>query len=133
MNDMGQITMMLMAGPRSTCAWTSTQRYDKTCACSSQAFCRVAAVAGATYVLRHPVAAVLMDTATGDCVGVRTAAGQTLQCGALAADVATIREVLRQRTDDSENGRSHAAEAVSEACRVARAVCIVDASLQVGL
>jgi RAB protein geranylgeranyltransferase component A len=42
-----------------------------------QAFCRVAAVAGALYVLRAPVQAVLLGGAAGRaCRGVRTAAGQ---------------------------------------------------------
>lgn len=39
-----------------------------------QAFCRVAAVAGALYVLRRPLAAVLLRG--GRCVGVRTRGGQ---------------------------------------------------------
>ena len=41
-----------------------------------QAFCRVAAVAGALYVLRRPLAAVLLRG--GRCVGVRTRGGQVL-------------------------------------------------------
>ena len=93
-----------------------------------QAFCRVAAVAGATYVLRHAVAAVLVDAASGECVGVRTVAGQTLRCGALAADVASLREMLRRRADDSKDDGM---DDVEQAPGVARAVCITDASLQV--
>ncbi len=97
-------------------------------ACCLQAFCRVAAVAGATYVLRHAVAAVLLDAATRECVGVRTVAGQTLRCGALAADVASLREMLRRQADDSQDDCTSYAE---QAPGVARAVCITDASLQV--
>ena len=41
-----------------------------------QAFCRVAAVAGALYVLRRPLAAVLLRG--GRCVGVHTRGGQVL-------------------------------------------------------
>ena len=45
-----------------------------------QAFCRVAAVAGALYVLRAPVQALLLDAAGRICRGVRTAAGQVGFC-----------------------------------------------------
>ena len=41
-----------------------------------QAFCRVAAVAGALYVLRAPVQALLLGEQGRVCRGVRTAAGQ---------------------------------------------------------
>ena len=87
----------------------------------------MAAVAGATYVLRHAVTAVLVGAADGECVGVRTVAGQTLRCSALAADVASLQEMLRQRGDDRDEGTRDAEQAPG----VARAVCIMDASLQV--
>lgn len=41
-----------------------------------QAFCRVAAVAGALYVLRAPVQALLLGERGRVCRGVHTAAGQ---------------------------------------------------------
>lgn len=41
-----------------------------------QAFCRVAAVQGTLYVLRCGITAVLLDDASRDCIGVRTATGQ---------------------------------------------------------
>ena len=97
-----------------------------------QAFCRVAAVAGATYVLRHPVAEVLTDRSTSACVSIRTTAGQTLRCGALAADCATLADVQHPRAGGGEDvetpGRP---DAGFHSPGVARAVCITDASLQV--
>ena len=97
-----------------------------------QAFCRVAAVAGATYVLRHPVAALLTERSTGACAGVRTAAGQTLRCGALAADCATLTEVLRRCADSEKDADGRGSSDTGlKAPGVARAICIVDASLQV--
>jgi RAB protein geranylgeranyltransferase component A len=41
-----------------------------------QAFCRVAAVAGALYVLRQQTSAVLLDARNGRCRGVATGTGQ---------------------------------------------------------
>ncbi len=41
-----------------------------------QAFCRVAAVAGALYVLRQPIANVLLHPDTRSCIGVTTSTGQ---------------------------------------------------------
>jgi hypothetical protein len=41
-----------------------------------QAFCRVAAVHGATYVLRCPVHSLLMEQTGGRCAGVRLQTGQ---------------------------------------------------------
>lgn len=41
-----------------------------------QAFCRVAAVAGTLYVLRRPLAALLLCRESGRCTGVRTLDGQ---------------------------------------------------------
>ena len=88
----------------------------------------MAAVAGATYVLRHAVAAVLVDAVSGECVGVRTVAGQTLRGGALAADVAALQEIARRRADDCGDNATCDMELAPS---VARAVCIIDASLQV--
>ena len=97
-----------------------------------QAFCRVAAVAGATYVLRHPVAALLTDRVTGACVGVSTAAGQTLRCAALAADCASLTEMQHRHVEGGQDvGGQSGSDVDFEPQGVARAVCIVDASLQV--
>lgn len=41
-----------------------------------QAFCRVAAVAGAVYVLRQPISNVLLDPDSRRCSGITTANGQ---------------------------------------------------------
>lgn len=41
-----------------------------------QAFCRVAAVAGALYVLRQPVTSVLLHPGSRSCVGIITNTGQ---------------------------------------------------------
>ncbi len=41
-----------------------------------QAFCRVAAVAGAVYVLRQAISAALIDAETRSCRGVVTGSGQ---------------------------------------------------------
>lgn len=51
-----------------------------------QAFCRVAAVAGALYVLRQPVADIML-TSDGDgrlCTGVTTGSGQVRSLAALS-------------------------------------------------
>ena len=41
-----------------------------------QAFCRVAAVAGAVYVLRQTISSVLIDAQTRSCRGITTGSGQ---------------------------------------------------------
>lgn len=89
----------------------------------AQAFCRSAAVAGALYVLRRDVAALLLapyDTREGRAraavTGVRTRAGQTLRCAALAAGGAYL-EALRP------------ARAVRRTTTVRRCVAVMDAPL----
>lgn len=42
----------------------------------TQAFCRMAAVHGAVYALRHPVHALHVDAATKACTGIQLASGQ---------------------------------------------------------
>lgn len=106
------------------------------CAACIQAFCRVAAVAGATYVLRHPVSTILLDPITRCCVGVRTAAGQILSCEALAADTVSLAG-LDHIASSTENRPS--ITSADEPCKapvkrsIARAVCIIDGPLQVNL
>ncbi|KAK3262461.1 hypothetical protein CYMTET_28685 [Cymbomonas tetramitiformis] len=112
-----------------------------------QAFCRQAAVGGAINVLRRavvdiqfqkcgdeaagegrerPGAATLPHSAGGGswkCTAVRTSGGQQLTCGALVLN-AMYMDVMR-----------HAFEAGASPCgeqRVARAICITDASLAEG-
>ena len=43
-----------------------------------QAFCRVAAVAGATYVLRQGIREFIVDEGTGRCTALKTESGQVL-------------------------------------------------------
>lgn len=109
---------------------------SRVCAACIQAFCRVAAVAGATYVLRHPVSTILLDPTTRCCVGVRTGAGQILSCDALAADAVSLAG-LDHIAASIENSAS--ITSADEPCRapvkrsIARAVCIIDGPLQVKL
>ena len=96
-------------------------------AACAQAFCRVAAVAGATYVLRHPVSTLLFDPISRSCVGVRTSAGQILRCEALAADAVSLAGLEHL----PENRQSSSAGTERVRCSIARAVCIIDGPLQV--
>lgn len=86
---------------------------------SSQAFCRVAAVAGALYVLRRPVSALLLDPeplnpgplnpgnpGTTAARGVRLASGQELRCGALAGDVEACVGLKQQHLRRQQGGSS---------------------------
>ncbi|KAK9838555.1 hypothetical protein WJX81_007100 [Elliptochloris bilobata] len=79
-----------------------------------QAFCRVAAVAGALYVLRRPLAAALLRG--GRCVGVRTRDGQVLTCMAMACNTGTLPAAWGGPASPS----------------LARGVCILDGPLQDG-
>ncbi|KAK9851131.1 hypothetical protein WJX84_002509 [Apatococcus fuscideae] len=89
----------------------------------SQAFCRVAAVHGALYVLRQPIAALLMDSGAAaennSCRGVRLDTGQEITCSALAADPLYLHD-FRVR------------EASASSAAVSRAICVLDRPLQVG-
>jgi len=83
-----------------------------------QAFCRAAAVAGATHVLRRAARALLLD-ASGAVSAVRTAGGQELRCGRLAAGRGVWARL------------APAAQPCSPRT-ILRAACIVDASLLEG-
>lgn len=93
-------------------------------------------MAGATYVLRHPVRALLLDPVSHACIGVRTAAGQTLRCTALAADAASLAGVECLSAISGSNALVEPADdsaSASAGSSIARAVCIIDGPLQVML
>eukprot|EP00884_Botryococcus_braunii_P015864 jgi/Botrbrau1/2961/Bobra.0026s0029.1 len=91
-----------------------------------QAFCRVAAVAGATYILNCPLHSVSLSE--GDAhgspdqahsLGIKLSSGQELTCQALVGNVVSLAQVLPERSDLHSSS-------------VARAVCIADAALREG-
>ncbi len=89
-------------------------------------------MAGALYVLRCPIAELLTDCGDGRVTGVRTAAGQTLTCGAFAGNVESFgafgtRQQTSASTSSSGTG-SGASETVSAAV-VHRAIAITDGSI----
>ncbi len=62
-----------------------------------QAFCRVAAVAGALYVLRQGIEKFMMDADTGLCRTLLTSSGQVIPCTAAVHDAIVAQEPLGQR------------------------------------
>ncbi|EIE25039.1 FAD/NAD(P)-binding domain-containing protein [Coccomyxa subellipsoidea C-169] len=96
-----------------------------------QAFCRVAAVAGALYVLRQPVADVTITSSPGGgrvCTGVTTGSGQ-----ALAAAPGLLEELLSADSalpaGESAAGIDDSADESAQQCH-SQAVAILDQPLQ---
>eukprot|EP00898_Chlorokybus_atmophyticus_P002211 jgi/Chlat1/2991/Chrsp2S04714 len=86
-----------------------------------QAFCRVAAVHGALYVLRRQVDAILVDKESGACRGVLTSSGQLLHADTVIANETYLR------------GFSTRAQTTLQATqRVSHCICIGDGSVTVG-
>ena len=110
---------------------------DKWMVHTAQAFCRVAAVAGATYVLRRPLAALqLLESSVGAgdggrVCGVRTGSGQELRCGAFAgnADAFVGLRVAGGAAGGSGSCPTSGA-GNAQGAAVARAVAITDGPLQ---
>ncbi|XP_004978445.1 rab escort protein 1 isoform X2 [Setaria italica] len=88
-----------------------------------QAFCRCAAVKGALYVLRMPVAALLMDEEKKHFVGARLASGQDISCKRLIIDPSYKIPTLDVPSDDSNSNFPRS---------VARGICIFSKSLKQG-
>eukprot|EP00850_Spirogloea_muscicola_P013225 SM000088S23766 [mRNA] locus=s88:514964:518693:- [translate_table: standard] len=107
-----------------------------------QAFCRIAAVKGATYVLRRPIASLLLDKVTRECRGVRTRAGQLLFCSRVLLGPEYLPALMAapaSTSDDSQNFSSREQADLRGSSQedsrgsVARSVCITNKSLQEGL
>ncbi|CAL8462001.1 g1532 [Coccomyxa elongata] len=114
-----------------------------------QAFCRVAAVAGALYVLRQPVTSVLLHPDSRSCAGITTSTGQVLRCKALATSCGLLPPLLPSRSaqqpDESpDESAQRPDESPAESAqlpyelpaesaqqqRVSQAVAIIDRPLQ---
>ncbi|KAL3156780.1 hypothetical protein ABBQ38_001051 [Trebouxia sp. C0009 RCD-2024] len=104
------------------------------CAELPQAFCRVAAVNGAVYVLRQPIHSLLLDPETRQCRGIQTDTGQVVMCSALAASASILQPLLhapqspagRQQPGHDDRGDTPPTLSLS------RAVCILDGPIQEG-
>ncbi|GAB4822847.1 hypothetical protein N2152v2_009893 [Parachlorella kessleri] len=77
-----------------------------------QAFCRVAAVAGAIQVLRCPIEGPIFDEHTFSCVGVELGTGQVIRCQHLAASQDYLQEWLSTFHPDIEQSAVHRCSAV---------------------
>ncbi|KAL6850478.1 hypothetical protein ACP4OV_021105 [Aristida adscensionis] len=88
-----------------------------------QAFCRCAAVKGALYVLRMPVAAVLMDEEKKKFIGARLASGQDISCQQLILDPSYEIPTLDVPCDCSDSNSPR---------KVARGICIISKSVKQG-
>lgn len=94
-----------------------------------QAFCRCAAVKGAIYVLRMPVAGLLVSKEKGKCEGVKLASGQDIYCNHLVVD-SSLR-VLSSDLADSSKVDSPALKLLDSRdtsevmVKVTRMVCII--------
>jgi len=88
-----------------------------------QAFCRCAAVKGALYVLRMPVAALLMDEEKKHFVGARLASGQDILCKQLIIDPSYKIPTLDAPFDDPGSKFPR---------KVARGICIFSNSVKQG-
>uniref|UniRef100_A0A0A9CUQ5 Rab escort protein n=1 Tax=Arundo donax TaxID=35708 RepID=A0A0A9CUQ5_ARUDO len=87
-----------------------------------QAFCRCAAVKGALYVLRMPVAALLMDEEKKNFVGARLPSGQDILCQQLILDPSyKVPPTLDVPCDGSDSNLPR---------RVARGICIISKSVK---
>ncbi|XP_062196185.1 rab escort protein 1-like [Phragmites australis] len=86
-----------------------------------QAFCRCAAVKGALYVLRMPVAALLVDEEKKHFVGARLASGQDILCQQLILDPSYKIPTLDVPCDGSDSNLPR---------KVARGICIISKSVK---
>ncbi|CAM0880884.1 unnamed protein product [Alopecurus aequalis] len=86
-----------------------------------QAFCRFAAVKGALYVLRMPVAALLLDQEKKRYVGTRLASGQDILCQQLILDPSLKIPSLDMPSDASNSNSPR---------KVARGICITSSSIK---
>ncbi|KAL3132542.1 hypothetical protein ABBQ32_009082 [Trebouxia sp. C0010 RCD-2024] len=104
------------------------------CAELPQAFCRVAAVNGAVYVLRQPIHSLLLDPETRQCGGIQTDTGQVVRCSALAASASILQPLLH--APQSPAGRQQPVPDdmgdTSPTSSLSRAVCILDGPIQEG-
>lgn len=108
-----------------------------------QAFCRVAAVRGAIYVLRRPVDAILVDKLTGECRGVHTKFGQMLYSPKVVIGPGfwPVSKDLPREETGSKSSSENIFEKVDGGLKeeefnkkkgpsyVARCLCIVDSSI----
>ncbi|KAL6626418.1 hypothetical protein ACP70R_030144 [Stipagrostis hirtigluma subsp. patula] len=86
-----------------------------------QAFCRCAAVKGALYVLRMPVAAALMDEEKKNFIGARLASGQDIMCRQLILDPSYKIPTLDVPCDGSDSDLPR---------KIARGICIISKSVK---
>ncbi|DBA96541.1 TPA: hypothetical protein ACH3X1_015413 [Trebouxia sp. C0004] len=100
------------------------------CAELPQAFCRVAAVHGAVYVLRQPIDSLLLDPETYHCRGIQTDTGQVVRCSALAASAAALHSLLNLSQSATTIKQQPASS--TPACRISRAICVLDGPIQEG-
>lgn len=100
------------------------------CAELPQAFCRVAAVHGAVYVLRQSIDCLLLDPKTHCCRGIQTDTGQVVRCSALAASAAALHSLLK--LSQSALPVKQAPASAVPASRIARAICVLDGPIQEG-
>lgn len=99
-----------------------------------QAFCRIAAVKGALYVLRRGVRALLLDKASRRLRGVVTSTGQSIRTSKLVAgpgllDSLPSSETRTESTETRPSELSNGTATPSEERYIARCVCITDAPL----
>lgn len=100
------------------------------CAELPQAFCRVAAVHGAVYVLQQPIGSLLLDPTTHHCRGIQTDTGQVVRCSALAASAAALHSLLRLSRSALPKKQQPASSAPAR--RISKAICVLDGPLQEG-
>ncbi|CAA7398015.1 unnamed protein product [Spirodela intermedia] len=89
-----------------------------------QAFCRLAAVKGALYVLRMPASSLLFDKEDKAYKGVRLATGQDINCHRILMDSSSVVPPPFPSPDPLESTIE-----ASHASKVARLVCITRSSL----
>ncbi|DBA93573.1 TPA: hypothetical protein ACH3X3_013652 [Trebouxia sp. C0006] len=100
------------------------------CAELPQAFCRMAAVHGAVYVLRQPIDSLLLDSKTHDCRGIQTDTGQIVRCSVLAASGAVLHSLLKLSRSALPVEQQPASS--TPASRMSRAICVLDGPIQEG-
>jgi hypothetical protein len=91
-----------------------------------QTFCRVAAVAGALYVLRCPVDRLVCDKSSSEhrVTGVVTANGQHLTCNAFAGDISAFAGGGARRAIPSGNSVSKVARVIAITNKSIEQVCM---------
>ncbi|KAL0032286.1 hypothetical protein WJX79_002547 [Trebouxia sp. C0005] len=100
------------------------------CAELPQAFCRVAAVHGAVYMLRQPIDSLLLDHKTHHCRGIQTDTGQVVRCSALAGSAAALHNLLRLSQPALLTKQQPASSAPAK--RISKAICILDGPIKEG-